>query len=255
MRFLWLAGTLLLGVACSGTTFTSQGGGDAGKASAGDSGSAGDSTPSGGKSGAGTGGSATAGESVGGSSLGGASGEGGRAGASAGSAGMVSDIDTVCPVATPTAGKACRPGLSCSYGSDPRPSCRSRFSCGEAGRWSGVAPAACPPVTDCSMTPSGFPIVGKECKTIGESCSFDGMQSGTIQCACGFCGTDATCPMSMRSWQCAGPPAAPCPEELPNEGQACAIEKSCSYGVQCQGGVEMTCDGKLWSQSATGCAN
>ena len=103
------------------------------------------------------------------------------------------------------------------------------------------------------MTPSGFPVIGKACLTIGEECTFDGGASGTIYCRCSFCGSEAMCPAGMADWACAGPPLG-CPEELPNEGTACAKKQSCFYGVPCQG-VSMECDGKTWSLVGGGCAN
>ena len=267
MRFSWLVlGSFGLLDACGGSVFTAQGtesagaaGLSAGETSVGGSdGSAGKPVkPSGGASsgGASNGGADTSGGAAsGGAAHGGSASAGASAGgaANAGAGGM-----TVagCPAIEPVAGKACSAGLSCSYGDDPRPACRDRYACTK-GKWvaSEPAPGTCAPIADCSMTPSGFPVVGNECQTIGEECTFDGGTSGTIYCRCSFCGAKSSCPASMADWACAGPPIAPCPEELPNEGDACAKKQSCFYGVPCEG-ASMVCNGKTWVLEGAGCAN
>jgi hypothetical protein len=271
MRFSWLVlGSFGCLVACGGSVFTAGGPdaagaaglSDGGTSAGGRDGSAGKpSTPSGGAAhgAASSGGSADGGAVSGGAAHGGAASAGAATGGSsaggAASAGAGGAFEASCPALPPVAGKACAPDLYCSYGDDPRPACRDRFRCTN-GKWVAAHPAAgtCPPIADCAMTPSGFPVVGHECQTFGEECSFDGGASGTIYCRCNFCGAMSSCPASMAAWACAGPPIAPCPEALPNEGQPCEKKQSCFYGVPCEG-VTMACDGKTWSTMSGGCAN
>ena len=266
MRFSRLVlGSFGLLVACSGSVFTAgvmeaagaAGLSDAGQSPGGSDGRAGKPvTPAGGAphGGAASGGAATAGASHGGTASGGAASAGDSHGGAA-NAGAGGFSATSCPKTAPVAGKACSGDLYCSYGDDPRPACRDRYGC-SSGKWVASHPGAgtCAPIADCSMTPSGFPVVSHECDTIGEECSFDGGASGTIYCRCNFCGDASACPASMASWACAGPPIAPCPEALPNDGQACEKKQSCFYGVPCEG-VTMTCDGKTWASVSGGCAN
>ena len=255
MRPSWLLlGSVGLFMACGGSVFRT-GDGSAGGAGlpalGGASGNAGESQiPKGGavSGGAPNGGAPNGGGSTAGAASGGTSGAGGKGGAAG--------VPTSCPLTVPKRGDPCMVGTPCSYGDDPRPACRQYFGC---PNFTWVAntplPEACKPIIDCSMTPSGFPVVGKACKTSGEECSFDGGSSGTIYCRCSFCGTDASCPPDHEAWACAGPPLRPCPAQLPNEGQPCDTPvKDCFYGVPCQG-VGMSCDGKLWSRVSGGCAN
>ncbi|MES1176172.1 MAG: hypothetical protein ABUL62_17755 [Myxococcales bacterium] len=272
MRFSWLVlGCVGVLVACGGSVFTAGGtdsGGAAGLSEGGSSAGARDGsagkpiTPAGGaahagaaQGGAANGGSDSGGAAHGGAAQGGAATAGGSAGgaANAGAAGLA---DTSCPPMPPTVGKACVPDLYCSYGDDPRQWCRDRYGCGEVGKWTAAHPqvGTCAPLADCSTTPSGFPVIGHECKTVSEECTFDGGTSGTIYCRCNFCGDASSCPASMASWACAGPPIAPCPDTLPNEGQPCDKKMSCFYGVTCEG-VTMACNGKTWSTESGGCAN
>jgi hypothetical protein len=261
MRFSWLVlGTVGSMVACSGSVFTGEGSAHAGNAGQANAvgGSAGEpTTPDGGRAGDARGGSSSAGAAVAGAAVAGAA-VGGAASGGASAAGAGGAMTALsCPASSPVVGQPCSMGLSCSYGDDPRPICRARYFCANTSKWalaSAPVAGACAPIGDCAMTPSGFPVVGHECKTVGEECSFDGMASGTIYCRCSFCGESANCPASMADWACAGPPASPCPDELPNEGDPCDKKQTCLYGVPCQGAT-MVCDGKKWSQTEGGCAN
>ena len=272
MRFPWfLTGSVGLLVACSGSVFSAADGGAGSAGRPTEVGSGGDpQAPKGGRSstggaasggvslgGASNGGEPTAGAATGGAATGGAATGGAATGgvSAAGAAGSSVMPPVGCPAALPEAGSPCRVGLQCSFGEDPRPLCRAHSTCPK-GHWmnSGASSVSCAPIIDCSMTPSGFPVVGKACKSGGEECTFDGKASGIIYCRCSFCGDSASCPPGLEAWACAGPPMKPCPVKLPNEGQACDTPvDNCFYGVPCEG-AGMSCAGNVWSQVSGGCA-
>lgn len=134
----------------------------------------------------------------------------------------------------------CTEGLTCEYGTDPRPECRASATC-TAGTWV-VNQAKCvqlPPVT-CPATRAE--AAGQICPTDGAYCVY-----GDLSCACTNC-TDG--PVTMCSgdftWHCAAPNAdATCPAGIPLLGSACTTEgKSCSYA--CGAGGARLCKQGAW---------
>jgi hypothetical protein len=165
-----------------------------------------------------------------------------------GGAGMPS---TTCPTSPPTE-QACATGLSCSYGADLRPACRNHYDC-VAGMWSAKA-SACKALESCAMRDGGVPQVGAACTTIGEDCTLDGGTSGTIYCRCDQ--HLMTNPVTAE-WDCIGPPASPCPQIMPNVGQACASNgESCTYGscsMPANDNMTVQCTARIWKAVASGC--
>jgi len=134
---------------------------------------------------------------------------------------------SACPVAPPTGG-TCVTGLSCTYGMDLRPACRTRFQCSK-GVWTSDG-TTCSPLLDCSTREGGIPQVGHECSEVGEDCTLNGgSTTGLIYCRCD---THATTQPVSTVWDCVGPPQKPCPKLAPNEGQACDGTSAdvCRYG-------------------------
>jgi hypothetical protein len=249
---------LLLGViaaACGGSAFngSASDADDGGAAGAGDEPRAGAQSQGGAKPGKG-GASTTAGFGNGGVGVSGSVNAGGdeagggvpAAGGESGAAGQGPDpepADTACPALEPKAGGACKKGLRCSYGDDPRVSCRSVAQC-DAGKWT-VSPSQCKPLAACDVV-----IVGKECAADAAPCL---LQDG-VHCACKACRLPGPC-SSEHAWECAGgSPGQGCAKVPPNEGQACASNLSCSYGSCALGdGVTAECNGGTWEWQSLIC--
>jgi hypothetical protein len=240
---------LLLGsvtFACGGSAFTgadpdSAGtGGVAGRATAGTTGDAGrgGKGPGGGSSGSSTtagGGSA--------SMTGGTPALGGAPGA-AGSI-TVPGPDTSCPASPPAAGRACKDGLRCSYGSDVRLQCRSSAIC-EGGTWKLNEP-------DCAaLEPCGTTVIaGGPCDDAQAECVKDDAE----YCACTAC-LDMIC-SSESTWRCSsGSGSMGCPPLAPNQGSACKGQRTCDYG-SCSFGQaspgQATCYEDVWSYEMVTC--
>jgi hypothetical protein len=157
-----LIGSLFL-LDCAGSAFTSGteaaagaqaglGGSDAGGMDPGGAGKAGQTSSGGSPAVAGAGGVGDAGGSL-------AGGAGGELPVSA------------CPQAPPTGG-TCVTGLSCTYGMDLRPACRTRYQCTK-GVWTSDG-TMCSPLLDCGAREGGIPQVGHECTEVGEDCTLNG---------------------------------------------------------------------------------
>jgi hypothetical protein len=250
----------------TGGAITSSGGSSAGGISTGGGAGRGGASGQGGASGKGGGGSsgASGGASggppnggaggVGGSLAGGAGGAVGGAGGtnSGGTGGVI--VTTACPVSPPTANSPpCAPGLSCTYGDDLRPACRTHVDCLD-GAWVAQAAPACKPLIDCGSHDGGVPQVGKACTLVGDDCTLnEGAGNGLVYCRCDTC-TASTC---TAEWDCIGPPQSPCPKLLPNEGQPCDVNgESCSYGecgMPANDVANMQCIAHVWQQIAGGC--
>jgi hypothetical protein len=134
----------------------------------------------------------------------------------------------------------CTEGLTCEYGTDPRPSCRASATC-TSGAWS-VLQAKCtqlPPVT-CPATRDA--AAGQACPTEGAYCTY-----GDLTCACTNCtnGPVTSC-TGDPTWHCAAPNAdAACPAGIPLLGSACASDgKTCTYA--CGTGNARTCKTGAW---------
>ncbi len=256
---------------CGGSAFTGASGGGAGgiggSALSGGAGGANATaganaagTASGGSAGAipaggaASGGSAGAAQDggVGGSAplagAGGAVGVGGSGINAAGTGG--SAPSTVCP-ATPPSG-ACVGGLSCTYGDDIRPTCRTQYNC-VAGEWSAKL-TGCEPVESCAARDGGVPLVGTQCTEVGEDCTLSqGANLGLVYCRCDQGLIAAVKP----KWDCVGPPPSPCPQVEPNAGAACGTNgQMCAYGscsIPTDSAMGFECDDQVWKQTAGGC--
>jgi len=134
----------------------------------------------------------------------------------------------------------CTEGLTCEYGTDPRPGCRASATC-TGGVWS-TALAKCaqlPPVT-CPATRDA--AASQVCPAEGAYCTY-----GDLTCACTNCtnGPVTSC-AGDPTWHCAAPNAdAACPAGIPLLGSACATDaKTCTYA--CGTGSARTCKQGAW---------
>jgi hypothetical protein len=149
---------------------------------------------------------------------------------------------TACPSdISQITGWPCTEGLTCQYGTDPRPECHSSATC-TGGAWT-VAQSTCatlPPVT-CPATRDA--AAGQACPTQGAYCSY-----GDLACECTNCSTGGPVSLCTGSptWHCAAPNAdATCPEGMPLLGTACTTEgKTCTYA--CGTGNGRICKQGAW---------
>jgi hypothetical protein len=161
---------------------------------------------------------------------------------------------SACPANPPTqTSGACVSGLSCTYGDDLRPACRTHVDCLD-GMWSAQAVSACKPLIDCGSRDGGVPQVGAACTNVGEDCTLsEGPGAGLVYCRCDACLTSPCTP----AWDCKGPPPTPCPQLLPNEGQPCDTNgESCTYGscsMSADEVADMECIAHIWNQIANVC--
>jgi hypothetical protein len=140
----------------------------------------------------------------------------------------------------------CTEGLTCEYGTDPRPGCRASATC-TGGSWTTLA-AKCvqlPPVT-CPVTRDA--AAGQVCPTDQAYCMY-----GDLSCACTNCSTGPVnfCGGSY-TWHCAAPNADPaCPPGIPLLGSACSANgQVCTYA--CGAGGGRTCKQGAWYTSNGG---
>lgn len=217
----------ILSTACSGASADGSGAsGAAGAAAYGNSGSGGTGTGTGGTWGTGGAVGATGGTSYSGGS----------------SAGGSGSIVTACPHDPPTDGVPCRTGLACSYGDDPRASCRTRYDCG-ASAWVATA-GTCADITACSSY-AATPYDGRSCADVGANCwTFNDAYNFNVDCMCGTC-SGSVC---SSTWNCGGVPAPGCPRVIPNLGQPCGstTPAECVYGV-CPDSTAAVCQGGVWT--------
>ena len=156
-----------------------------------------------------------------------------------------------CPSTLPIDGASCfDPGLTCAYGDDPRPSCRSSATC-TGGSWQYPPEHYCPPLPKADCPPSASDAQGKTCSVAGALCTY-----GDVDCGCTACAFGGPCSIDL-TWACDAPPTTPgCPPSTPNLGTACTSEgTTCTYGT-C--GVPTlagrTCTGGVWVDSPIACA-
>jgi hypothetical protein len=140
----------------------------------------------------------------------------------------------------------CTEGLTCEYGTDPRPGCRASATC-TGGTWS-VLQSKCvqlPPVT-CPATRDV--AAGQVCLTDQSYCVY-----GDLSCLCTNCSTGPVsfCGGSF-TWHCAAPNAdLACPPGIPLLGSACSTSaQSCAYA--CGPGNGRTCKQGAWYASSGG---
>jgi hypothetical protein len=163
-------------------------------------------------------------------------------------AGVSKASDGACPTSTPACPAdisqistwPCTEGLTCEYGTDPRPSCRTSATC-TGGAWS-ILLAKCtqlPPVT-CPATRDA--AAGQLCPTDGAYCVY-----GDLSCVCTNCtnGPVTSCGGDF-TWHCATPNAdAACPSGIPLLGSACTTaDKTCTYA--CGTGGARLCKSGAW---------
>jgi len=164
-----------------------------------------------------------------------------------------------CPAEPPLDGAPCKaPDTSngpdaaqCSYGSDPRPGCRTTAVC-DSGAWqvvdapqqfddgSGPQNCAAPPLpTACPMPP---PNPTSACSDATLSCWYG---DGT-RCSCSACKFGTPFPVCQTvdppEWYCATP-AAGCPPVIPQAGTPCSTPGA-SCGPDCT--LPITCTDGVW---------
>jgi hypothetical protein len=190
-----------------------------------------------------TAGTATGGAGNGGGSSGGAAGEpatGGSGGAAACPSAPPANASPCTPPWTPPAGQLDgQPTAHCSWGDDPRPSCRTTALC-EDGAWVLTAPRCVPPLpAECAATP---PPNDSSCSDTALGCWYD---DGT-RCSCSECAGGSPYPVCQvvdpPRWHCVDTAAGPCPYPLPQAGsrcdtpdQRCGVD--CSSPIVCRDGV------------------
>lgn len=187
----------------------------------------------------GTGGEVT-GAGTGGKS---ASDDAGMSGGGAGGTGPVS-----CPADPPADGRACTQELSCSWGTHPAASCRTRASCQMAATgfaWHVIVPGS---VCDQPLLPPECPAQPGSgmCTNQNLNCFY---ADGTA-CRCGICanvqGSGILCgdqPDGTLLWGCQPPSTVPGCNPLPNEGTGCELPSRtecfevCAYNFACIDGT------------------
>jgi hypothetical protein len=152
----------------------------------------------------------------------------------------VSDASATCPASAPAPSSPCAPdGLECTYGSDPRLTCRTDARC-SAGKWDVSAPPCSIPPT-CPTPP---PVDGALCDATGITCA-----SGAESCLCYACIIPCSLP---AKWHCSTPLSG-CPTTAPNLGSPCSTNGvTCDYG-SCLGGWKAMCDAGKWTRVSTPC--
>ncbi len=172
-----------------------------------------------------------------------AGGNGGNGGGNSGSGGGggTGAVPTACPSAKPNDGQPCSDqGLKCSYGTDPRPTCRFRYSCESSGWKTVQSPTACGSQDCPSAKPSG-------------PCG--GISSAAV-CPYPADGVFCTCSTATTVWQCSqNASGGGCPATLPNEGDTgCTDGTSCCYGLELIGQqVKAECKNNRWEWTGNSC--
>jgi hypothetical protein len=214
----------------------------------------------------GSAGSSTGGATVG--SSGGGAGEGntGSGGTSNTGPDGGTDPSAVCPTSLPALGSSCPAlGLKCTFGDDPRPSCRAIMTCGGAQQcncgsdicppdkcttpktWIGGGPGSGVGLTDrCSWTcPSTTPNAGDACTPPGYCAKPDGTQCGCI----------GLTPSGGTAWTCLAPPTdSRCPHVAPLVGSPCTDEGlACGNYDLCVTGSRVVCRSAHWNDDFGSC--
>src|SRR5262249_35976431 len=137
------------------------------------------------------------------------------------------------PAAPPANGAACVPfpapdagyfsasSADCSWGDDPRPSCRTKAVC-TGGHWQLTSPDA-----SCTTTPplpAGCPAVPPANATVCSSANLACWYPDGTRCWCSGCMGGSQYPICQPinppNWYCAMP-AAGCPKVIPQAGTPC----------------------------------
>lgn len=139
---------------------------------------------------------------------------------------------------------------TCTFGDDPRPSCRTMALCTQ-GHWQVTPPDAqecsAPPMP--AACPSAPPAVGSTCSDGTLECWYD---DGT-HCACSPCRGGSEYPLCQTidppEWACGTPPAG-CPNPLPQAGEPCS-DPALSCGPSCEDPIR--CEGGVWVYDQINC--
>jgi hypothetical protein len=152
-----------------------------------------------------------------------------------------------CPSTKPPAGSSCTPvGKECEFGSSASAACNVIESCSASG-WT-TEPAATPCVH--ATCPATYPsaMVGEACSPKDLDCDYP---EGTCTCALPIGPLMADGGDTVR-WQCF-PKQTGCPSPRPKIGSPCASPgTSCNYGA-CASGVELKCEGGIWTEVMVAC--
>lgn len=155
--------------------------------------------------------------------------------------------DTSCPQTQPAAGNACQGSLTCSYGTDVRPTCRAVATC-KNNMWA-LSAVLCKPLVHCD--PDMVPDAVCDPQVTPSSCVHD-----SVYCLCAACIGNSCAPKA--TWHCSvNSGDASCPKIAPNEGQACNTALKCQYGscaLQQAGNIGAVCD-KTWTWDGQFCPN
>jgi hypothetical protein len=135
----------------------------------------------------------------------------------------------------------CTEGLTCEYGTDPRPSCRPSATCTN-GAWTTLLPPCGQlPVVTCPATRDA--AAGQTCPTSGAYCVYS-----DLSCLCTSCPTTPPVGVctSTPTWHCATPnTTAGCPAGIPLLGSACTSDGlTCTYS--CGAGGARACKKNAW---------
>jgi hypothetical protein len=168
-------------------------------------------------------------------------------GVSKASTGECGAASTSCPSdPSQIASWPCTEGLTCEFGTDPRPACRITSTCAK-GAWSMSLPD-CPPLPSVTCPATREAASGKSCSSDGAYCSYDG-----LICACTNCTTSpvVTCGGDL-TWHCEVPSAdATCPPATPLLGTACTKDgQTCTY--KCGAGGARLCQQGAWYEASGG---
>ncbi len=157
------------------------------------------------------------------------------------------NVASPCPE-SPGSGACTREGLVCSYGDDPRPSCRPTSTC-TGGQWQLVTPRCTALPSDCGSAP---PVERSSCSNEGDLCAYpDGNRCHCTTCLWSGVGC---IPEPSPVWHCTPPPSdANCPRTLPNLGQSCTPDGTmCDYDG-CGDGRAVQCTGGIWVEALVAC--
>jgi hypothetical protein len=170
---------------------------------------------------------------------------GGSAGAAAGSAGS-----GPCPSQPPVAATSCNiASLTCEYGTDPSPWCRTYATC-QQDQWQieAVSTTDCPSMRATTCPASFAAAIDGACSEKGSWCTWD---PGTT-CECTDCSPGPVGPRCTGSptWHCAQTESG-CPTAIPRSGTACSGEPVvCEYG--CEFGARR-CTAGIWTEEGGLC--
>lgn len=162
---------------------------------------------------------------------------------------QVTEQTTACPADVPASDLACSAeGVTCEYGDEIRPGCRTKATCTQA-KWQ-VAVAGCPPLPGPGEKGCPTAITTGDCSPDGLQCDM----GGDSTCVCASClGPCSITPV----WACARPPTTPgCPSRAPRLGTACTQESLvCTYGPLCAPMLSAgrRCANGVWSDEPLAC--